>query len=289
MTRTRAPETHRTTSVRLLPAWADESSNPFRDSGATNSMLDCDDIEKATHRAQIEFLAEKMRVIQRGENSMRFEAEQAKLIADSGGIFTLGSWNFVRFARSRLLKMRGAKGAHAPKLKFSRLQVETCTATWFGVFLTLLALSATSQYVQELSDGKYFIIIGSWGALMTLLFSAPASPLVQPRNIFGGNLLSATVAILFNYLSGADHLGILPKWIAVALAPATAIAGMQFFGVSHPPAGAVSLIFIGGSSKITSTGWAFLLLPLFLGNVIAILLASWINNLSAKRQYPLYW
>ena len=29
-----------------------------------------------------------------------------------------------------------------------------CMATWLGVFLTLLSLSATSQYVQKLSDGR---------------------------------------------------------------------------------------------------------------------------------------
>ena len=31
------------------------------------------------------------------------------------------------------------------------------------------------------------------------------------------------------------------------------------------------------------------LCPLLLGNVLAVLLASWINNLSSKRQYPMYW
>ena len=124
---------------------------------------------------------------------------------------------------------------------------------------------------------------------MTLLFSAPASPLVQPRNILGGNLISATVAILFYYLSGNEYADAIPRWLALALAPATAISAMQFFGVSHPPAGAVSLIFISGPPKITGMQWYFLLCPLLLGNVIAVLMASWINNLSSKRQYPMYW
>ena len=137
--------------------------------------------------------------------------------------------------------------------------------------------------------GRFFVIVGSWGALLTLLFSAPASPLVQPRNIFGGNLLSAAVSILFNYLSVEEHLNVLPRWLAVALAPATSIAGMQFFGVSHPPAAAVSLILAGGNARITSTGWMFLLTPLLLGNIVAMLCASCINNLSSKRQYPMYW
>lgn len=52
---------------------------------------------------------------------------------------------------------------------------------------------------------------------MTLLFSAPASPLVQPRNVFWGNLIAASIAILVHYLSAEEHLNLMPKWIAVAL------------------------------------------------------------------------
>ena len=52
------------------------------------------------------------------------------------------------------------------------------------------------------------------------------------------------MAILFHYLTGSEYLGVLPRWLALALAPATAISARQFFGVSHPPAGAGSLLFI---------------------------------------------
>ena len=62
-----------------------------------------------------------------------------------------------------------------------------------------------------------FVMVGSWGALLTLLFSAPASPLVQPRNIVGGNLVSCVVAILFSYLTAEEYLNVLPLWLAVAL------------------------------------------------------------------------
>ena len=72
-------------------------------------------------------------------------------------------------------------------------------------------------------------------------------------------------------------------------APACAISAMQFFGVSHPPAGAVSLIFISGPERVTSLGLSFLLFPICVGNMISVLMAMSLNNMSANRQYPMYW
>lgn len=133
-----------------------------------------------------------------------------------------------------------------------------------------------------------------------------------------GGLLSGSVSVLFYYLSGpafldvlpraapdaqttvrsllsapltATALGVLqvlPKWIALALAPATAIALSQRAGVLHPPAGAAALIFISGGPAITDLGWMYLLLPLTAGNLLCCSMAALINNLSSNRQYPLF-
>eukprot|EP00966_Prymnesium_polylepis_P244535 5655871-Prymnesium_polylepis.1 len=157
---------------------------------------------------------------------------------------------------------------------------------------------------------------------MTLLYSAPASPLVQPRNCVLGSTLSASIAIAFKYLSDPEYLQVIPDWMvrvtgersqptprifliprpcgvplfdlprhwqAVALAPATSIAAMQICGVTHPPAGAASFIFISAGKKITDLGWVYLLFPLFLGNAISTLCAILFNNLHPNRQYPMYW
>ena len=104
-----------------------------------------------------------------------------------------------------------------------------------------------------------------------------------------GCSLTATVAVLFHYLSGEGFLGVLPKWAAVALAPATAIALSQRCGVLHPPAGAASLIFVVGGARITDLGWMYLLTPLLVGNLVCCMMAMLVNNLSQKRQYPVFW
>ena len=101
-------------------------------------------------------------------------------------------------------------------------------------------------------------------------------------------MVSGSIAILFYYASAPQYANAIPNWVAVALAPATSIAAMQVCGVSHPPAGAASLIFISGGAKITSMGWMYLVTPLLFGNVICVVCAATINNLVKWRQYPIY-
>lgn len=83
---------------------------------------------------------------------------------------------FVRLARhiavwtpKYLIKWRGVQAA--PKLAplRSRPAWETCAWTWFGVALTMLCLSALSNLTLALSDGEYKLLLGSFGALVTLL------------------------------------------------------------------------------------------------------------------------
>ena len=237
----------------------------------------------------------------------------------------------VAWATWYLGKFKGAKGASAPALNWrKRAAWETPAWTWVGIAATLLTLSGLNELTVQESDGDYFLMLGSFGALMALQFGAPksaapssraldhtrrfqapryllrrgsplltppppspppgnSSPLAQPRNAVFGCSLAAGIAVLFYYLSGDGFLGVIPKWVAVALAPATAIAVSQRCGVLHPPAGAASLIFVGGGAKITDLGWMYLLMPLLVGNLVCCMMAMLINNLSRKRQYPVFW
>jgi len=188
-------------------------------------------------------------------------------------------------------KFRGVRGAKAPPVKGVRVAAAwvTCAWTWLGVALTLLGLSGLNQLTLAASDNQYMVLLGSFGALMALQFGAPNSPLAQPRNAVGGCLLSASISILFFYVSGPAFLALLPKWAAAALAPATAIAVCQRVNLLHPPAGAAAFIFVTAGPKITDLGWMYLLLPLTVGNIFCCLAAMVINNAVRDRQYPVFW
>ena len=110
-------------------------------------------------------------------------------------------------------KFKGVKGAKAPKLQGLRALAawKTCAYTFFGVLITLLCLSSLSKRTVDETDGRYFLMLGSFGALMALLFDAPNSPLAQPRNAILGCTLSGSISILFYYLSGPSFLAYCPS------------------------------------------------------------------------------
>ena len=81
----------------------------------------------------------------------------------------------------------------------------------------------------------------------------------------------------------------LSPWVRAALAPATAIAAMNFLGLLHPPAGAAALIFATAPPALQSIKFMYLVFPLLVGNILSIIMATLINNLNKKREYPLYW
>ena len=116
-----------------------------------------------------------------------------------------------------------------------------------------------------------------FGATSVLIFGVPDSPLAQPRNLVGGNLVAAVVSLTILHFLGAT------PW-AMGLAVATAIGMMQFTGTVHPPSGAVALVVM-----MTQPSWQFLLTPVLEGSVIMLLCAVVFNNLAEERTYPKHW
>ena len=124
---------------------------------------------------------------------------------------------------------------------------------------------------------KAFIV--PFGATAVLVFAAPAAPFSQPRNFFGGHLISAAsgivVMLLFNEVS----------WWTLALANGLAIALMVATKCVHPPAGATALLPV--VNNVTSFTW--LLTPVLVGCLIILVVALLYNNVWSKRKYPVFW
>lgn len=121
------------------------------------------------------------------------------------------------------------------------------------------------------------LLIGSFGASAVLLFGANDSPLAQPRNLVGGHLLSATVAVIIVALFGSSTL-------TMALAVGTAIFVMNVTHTTHPPGGATALIGVQGA-----VGPTFIFVPVLAGALILLLTAIFTNNVVYHRRYPQHW
>jgi CBS-domain-containing membrane protein len=143
--------------------------------------------------------------------------------------------------------------------------------SWFGSFLAI----SICAYLTVRTNSP--LLMAPFGATSVLIFGVPDSPLAQPRNVIGGNLLAARVSLMILHLFGASP-------IAMGMAVSIAIGIMQFTGTVHPPSGAVALVVM-----MTKPDWQFLLTPAFEGSVILVLCAVIFNNLAEERTYPKHW
>ena len=151
--------------------------------------------------------------------------------------------------------------------------------TTFGAFCGLLVVSSLNEYYKILSNKEYFLLLGPFGALMTLQYGLTAAPASQPRNVVLGQAVCGAVSLAFTYIPES----ILPTWLRRAVGPAVAIGVMVKLGVTHPPAGAHAVLYASGDYDF---GFYALVV---LSSVISVIPATAVNNLSSKRQYPTYW
>ncbi|MER3432024.1 MAG: HPP family protein [Leptolyngbya sp. ERB_1_1] len=143
--------------------------------------------------------------------------------------------------------------------------------SWFGSFLAI----AITSYLALKTNSP--LLMAPFGATSVLIFGVPDSPLAQPRNVVGGNLLAALVSLLILHTLGSSPL-------MMGMAVSTAIGIMQMTGTVHPPSGAVALVVM-----MTQPSWQFLLTPALEGSLILVLCAVIFNNLAEERTYPKHW
>lgn len=163
-------------------------------------------------------------------------------------------------------KMKGKlKGTHAP------LSIKYAIWGMLSGTVSILAILAVTKMAG------YPLLIGSFGASAVLLFGANESPLAQPRNLIGGHLVSALVAVVVVAFGGSGPY-------SIALAVGFSIFLMYITRTIHPPGGATALIGVQGHA-----GYVFLLLPVLAGVLILLVVALFTNNVVHHRQYPEHW
>ena len=142
-----------------------------------------------------------------------------------------------------------------------------------GIFSSI-TISALTFLTYKTEFGIF--LIASFGSTMVLLFGYPESPFAQPKNIFFGHLLTASVGVIFvNFIP-------LPLYLAIPFAVGIAVGLMILFNVTHPPAGGNPVIVL-----MASASYNYLLNPIIFGSIILILFGVILNRFIAKKKYPL--
>jgi len=218
-------------------------------------------------------------------------------IEDTEALKPAGKQQFQRFDNFRKLihktnriwqakaKSLYKKSTKPPLSPPPRASVATSVWIFFGCFITLLVLFGLNFFVKDISNDDYAIILGPFGALLTLQFALTAAPAAQPRNSIYGFALSLVISLLCKFL--LFELAFVPQWIAAVIGVSLAIGGMAKAGVVHPPGGAAALIFAMSENSIAKD--LSLAGILLCADLVAIFMATLINNLSDTRQYPMYW
>ena len=194
-------------------------------------------------------------------------------------------------------KFCGGNGQPPPRADW------TSTAwTFIGVFLGILVPAAINHFALAANKSEFTLMMGSFGALATLLYAAPASPFAQPRMVIMGHVVALVVSISVDYLvinpltGGAEasvrdfsSTQFIPKWLATALVPALSISAMAKLGCINPPAAAASIIYLAGGRQVKNLQWLYIFMPTLLGCAIMIFVAILVNNLSSRRKFPQFW
>ena len=184
-------------------------------------------------------------------------------------------WSSVRNSLLTWYRKLWGGGAQIPPCK----PWDESAWTLAGAFAGLIVLSSLNRLFQVVSDQEYYLLMGPFGALITLQYGLTGAPASQPRNAVLGQIVAGAVSLSFTYIPDS----IMPVWIRQAVAPAFSIAAMIKLGMPHPPAGAHSVIYAEGKHN-----WGFYSLVV-LCSAVSIAPATIVNNMSQKRQYPIYW
>ena len=156
----------------------------------------------------------------------------------------------------------------------TKLKKKLLKKAFIAGFFSTLTIGILTILTYKSPFGLF--IAASFGSSMVLLFGFPESPFAQPKNIFFGHLVSASVGIFF------VNLIPLPIYISIAFAVGIGIFLMILLDVVHPPAGGNPILVIIGS-----VSYDYLIFPVITGCIIIILLAIFINKLILKKRYPL--
>lgn len=169
--------------------------------------------------------------------------------------------------RAYFLKMKGIKRLG----RQASIVISELFITALGSFIAIGITSFLANYY------RVPLLLPSFGASVALIFAIHNAPMAQPRNVFGGQVISAIAGVLvYQFLGSA--------WWAVALGVTLAIVAMRVTYTLHPPGGATAFIAVH-----TCQNYDFILAPVALGAAGIILIGLIINNLSSKRKYPQYW
>jgi CBS domain-containing membrane protein len=187
---------------------------------------------------------------------------------------------------SYFLKWKGTNATQPVPLK-----PKYCAMTWLGSFTAYLVIQLIYDKINYSfvvhGHTDVFVLPAYFGALSVLVYALPAAPLCQPRIIYLSHSYAIAVSVVLIYIFEQHQLVYLQQALAIAFTA----SGMARFGFLNPPAGALSVGFIGyyNSATYSETGLLFLIVSVYIACTLIILIGMVLHNVTKGRSYPINW
>ena len=121
------------------------------------------------------------------------------------------------------------------------MEIKNLKQSIVATIFSTITIGALTLLTYKTSYGIF--LVASFGSSMVLLYGYPDSPFAQPKNIFLGHLVTATVGVFFvNFIP-------LQIYIIIPLAVGIGVGLMILLNITHPPAGGNPIIVIIGSAS----------------------------------------
>ena len=133
-----------------------------------------------------------------------------------------------------------------------------------GATIGIIAL----QFITNVSGVE--LVAASFGATFVLIFALPDSPVVKPKNIVGGYLISTSISLLVFEFIGNDPF-------SLGLAFGLSFVLMQLTKTLHPPAGSIPLLIL-----FVPPDWKFILTPILAGVIFILIYAKFYTYVLKK-------
>ena len=150
-----------------------------------------------------------------------------------------------------------------------------------GVTISILAYITFQSALSGTNYGLW--LAASFGSSVVVVFGYPDNEFAQPKNVLLGHLLCALIGVIFVTLFKISQDRTI-FFLAIGLAVGIAVMLMMAFKVTHPPAGANTILVI-----FTQDSFQFLIFPIMVGAITIIIGGVIYNRFILKKKYPLKW
>ncbi len=152
-----------------------------------------------------------------------------------------------------------------------------------GAAITI-GILAYITFESILSGTNYGLwLAASFGPSVVVVFGYPGNEFSQPKNVLFGHLLCTLVGIVFVTLFKISQDRSV-FFLVIGLATGISVMLMMAFKITHPPAGANTIVVI-----MAQDSFQYLIFPIMVGAITIIIGGIIYNRFILKKNYPLKW